>query len=229
MPKKPGEKAKRILCIPMTDDEMAALLEAETDPHMKKALGEMLQGARANPAKRQWYANWKILLKRERNQPETLIGSFCFKGEPKGHEAELGYEISEPFRRRGYGAMAVRWAMQWAFDNDAELYYIMAETEPDNEASQALLRKLGFVPAGEGEEGPRFEKEREPVSYLSIYMCMGMSLGLCIGTAADNLAIGMSIGMCIGVALGAALDANAKKKLMAVRAQREPKKEGAEE
>jgi hypothetical protein len=97
----------------------------------------------------------------------------------------------------------------------------MAETEPDNAASQRVLEKLGFTPAGEGREGPRFEMEKPKTSWISIYMCLGLSVGLSLGAAMKNMGTAMSIGLCIGLALGVALDEQDKKKRAELRAARE--------
>lgn len=212
-------KTKRLTLRPLSDEEMAARMEAERDAHMKKALGEMLAGCKAHPLRRLWYAEWQIALR-----DGVPIGSFSFKGEPKERGVEIGYGIEEPYRRQGYCAEAMAAAIEWAFGRDASLYYIMAETEEGNLASRGLLQKLGFVPAGQGEEGPRFEKERPKVALLPVYLCLGMSLGMSLGLSFDQLAIGMSLGMCLGVALGAALDAAENKKREKIRAERGARK-----
>lgn len=107
----------------------------------------------------------------------------------------------------------------WAFTNE-DIYFIEAETEPDNKASQRILEKLEFKPDGEGEEGPRFVKEQRDTQWMPIYMCLGMSIGMCLGTSFDNIAIGTSMGMCLGLCIGAALDSFFKKKREKIRKER---------
>ena len=47
-------------------------------------------------------------------------------------------------------------ALKWAFDHPG-IIAVEAETDPDNVASQKVLKKCGFEPNGKiGEEGPRF-------------------------------------------------------------------------
>ena len=47
-------------------------------------------------------------------------------------------------------------ALKWAFDHP-EVAAVEAESDPENTASQSVLKKCGFLATGEiGEEGPRF-------------------------------------------------------------------------
>lgn len=208
-------RTKRLHITPMTDGELRAAIASETDEHMKKAYSEMLENCVANPAVRVWYTDWRIAL-RESGDP---IGGVGFKGPPVNGAVEIGYGLFDPRRGNGYATEAAKAMIDWAFSQEG-VYFVTAETEPDNAASQRVLQKLGFSPAGAGEEGPRFEKERPASAWFSIYLCLGLSIGLCLGTSFDNIAIGMSLGMCIGLALGSSLDAADKKKRAALRAAR---------
>ena len=83
----------------------------------------------------------------------------CFKGLPADGCPEIGYGILEPFWGRGYATEIVRAACLWALTRD-DVNAVLAETAPDNAASQRVLAKIGFVPTGEmGEEGPRYRLE----------------------------------------------------------------------
>ncbi len=92
------------------------------------------------------------------------IGNGGFKGEPAEGMVEVGYSVVPAFQRRGYAAEAVSALMDWAFGH-ASVDRVIAETLPELEASQALLRKLGFVPT-DGASAPgllRFETRRNVV------------------------------------------------------------------
>ncbi len=198
-------KTKRLLITSMTDDELQRVMENEQDEHMRGAYGEMLALCLEHPEERLWATAWRIRLR-----SGVGIGDLCFKGAPKDGEVELGYGIDEPYRRQGYCTEAVKAMTEWALGQEG-VWFVMAETEPGNVPSQRLLNRLGFVPAGEGEEGPRFEKVRPETQWMPIYMCIGMSVGLCFGTALDNLALGMCLGVGAGAAVGSALDFTLKK------------------
>ena len=148
-----------------------------------------------------------------------MIGDLCFKGPPVQGEVEIGYGIDEAYRRRGYAAEAVEAAVDWAFSQEG-VYFVMAETEPGNIASQDLLKKLKFISAGIGEEGPRFERERPESAWMAVGMCLGMSAGMSLGSAFDKLSTGMCLGMGFGLMLGALLDSADRKKREAFRAAR---------
>ena len=205
--KKPLQlKTKRLLLTAMTEAELAEKAAAERDGHMKNAYLEMLDGVRREPELANFYTEWRITLRAD----GTEIGGAGFKGGQKELIVEIGYGVEPAHRGQGYAAEAVAALCEWAFSQQ-DVYYVQAETEPGNAASARVLEKCGFVPAGTGAEGPRYEKEKPASCWMSIYLCLGVSVGLSFGTALDNLALGMCIGMAVGVALGVSLDAQDRK------------------
>jgi len=198
-------KTKRLSLEPMTDEQMQALIDAETDPHMKEAYSEMLAGCREKPTDRKWYAAWRI-----NRKDGTMVGDLCFKGAPTHSEVEIGYGILEACQGQGYATEAVTAAVNWAFTQTG-VYYVTAETEADNQKSQRVLEKVGFVQRGAGVEGPRFEKEKPETHWMLIYLALGMGVGASLNATTGGVGLGISVGMCIGLALGAALDAQEKK------------------
>lgn len=207
-------KTKRLILKPLTDIELEERIATAPDPEMKKALGEMLAGCKSDPDNRIWYTEWAFILK----ETGRMIGSLDFKGPENRGEVELGYGTDEEYRCKGYTTEAVKAAIEWAFSQNGDIYYITAETAPDNQASRRVLEKAGFRPSGwDGEEGPRFELERPATNWMSIGMCLGMSLGLCFSSI--NIGIGLAVGMCLGLAIGACVDFSVKAKLKDARAE----------
>ena len=205
-------KTKRMMLQPMSDEEIEKMIEASDSDELRSAYGEMLSGCKRDPENRIWYAPWGMTLKKER----TYIGDLCFKGPVKDNAVEIGYGILPGWEGNGYTTEAVQAMTQWAFDN-AEVVFIEAETEPENRASGRVLEKCGFVPDGEGKEGPRFVLEKPLANWMAIYMLFGISIGTSLGTSFDNVGIGISLGLCFGLVIGAALDSSAgkeRKKLM---------------
>ena len=206
MPKPVTLKTRRLRLTAMTDEELEATVAAQSDPDLRQAYTEMLDGCRQHPEDRLWYAPWRISLKAE---PQTVIGDAGFKGTPQRGAVEIGYGLEEAYRGQGYMTEAARALSEWAF-YQKDVYLLYAETAPDNAASQRVLKKLGFVPCGEGEEGPRFLLEKQPTSFLAIYLCIGMSVGMSLGVAQGNMTMGMCLGMPLGLCLGLALDRQEK-------------------
>lgn len=60
-----------------------------------------------------------------------------------GRSASIGYWISRPYRRHGYGREAVRLLSRIAF-GQLHLLKLQAVSDSSNEASARLLRSLGF-------------------------------------------------------------------------------------
>lgn len=96
-----------------------------------------------------WYTNWEIVLK----SANRSIGGIGFTGYPdQNGETQVGYMIDELQQRNGYATEALQTIVAWAFQQE-DVRTIIAQTPPGNLASQATLRKNGFVADGTGEEG----------------------------------------------------------------------------
>jgi len=98
----------------------------------------------------------------------TMIGHAGYHG-PPGVNAkqnpdaiEIGYTIEEPWRGRGYATAAASELLRRAEERGITHY--VACTQPDNEPSLAIIRKLGFHQTGEAvdeEDGLEFVFELE--------------------------------------------------------------------
>ena len=145
---------ERLFLIPLNNTALQKLMgrTAFTDPETAQAYSEMLAGCRAHPEQWLWYTAWGLY----QNDSGDFIGDLCFKGLPENGRPEIGYGLLGEYWNQGYATEAVRAACQWAFSQPG-VTAVEAETDPDNAASQAVLRKAGFVPTGTmGKEGPRF-------------------------------------------------------------------------
>ena len=206
MKKEPEIKTKRMLIQPMSDQEIENLIETSESGELRAAYGEILSGCKRDPENRVWYAPWRMTLKSD----GTYIGDLGFKGTAHEYAVEIGYGVLSEYEGKGYTTEAVQAMTQWAFGNSGVIF-VEAETEPDNKASQRVLEKCGFIPDGEGKEGPRFVLESPLTNWMTIYMLFGLSIGTAFGSSAGSTGIGLSLGLCIGMCIGAALDSSAKK------------------
>lgn len=136
-----------------SQDEMERFIEAQTNEILITAYKEMLQGCLKHPEQWVWYAIWIIELK-----DGTPVGNLSFKGYHSDGSVEIGYGIMEGYRKHGYATEAVEAVVKWALKQPG-VTCVEAEIEPDNKASQRVLKKCGFVPSAiMGKEGPRFVK-----------------------------------------------------------------------
>lgn len=201
-------RTKRLIIKPLDDASLGRLLRRQSDPELIKAYGEMLLGSRRHPNSRLWYTAWMISL------PDgTEVGDICFKGPPdENGTVEIGYGILDRYRGHGYATEAVRAMCSWGFSMP-RCYFITAETEDGNHASERVLEKCGFERAGKGREGNLWERERPASATVPALMCLGMATGLVAGLLAfSNMELGMCIGLIIGTAAGIALDIADRKK-----------------
>jgi RimJ/RimL family protein N-acetyltransferase len=70
------------------------------------------------------------------------VGGIGFKGQPDGRCVEIGYGLAPSARGHGYAAEAVIALLSVAADNG--LLRVIADTNPDNIASQRTLIRCGF-------------------------------------------------------------------------------------
>lgn len=209
-------KTKRLILRPMSDGEIAALMERIDSDDLRAAYGEMLDGCKRDPENRIWYAPWKMVLA----DSQESVGDLCFNGPVKNHSVEIGYGVLSAHESSGYASEALHAMTQWAF-SQKDVVFVEAETAPDNKASQRVLEKCGFVPDGTtGEEGPRFVLERPLTNWSPIYMLFGMSIGMAIGHFQNQVLWGMAIGMSLGVFVGLLLNNSAKKNRDVLRQRR---------
>jgi RimJ/RimL family protein N-acetyltransferase len=73
----------------------------------------------------------------------VVVGDIGFHGPPDGDRAvEIGYSVVPGWRRRGVATRACALILQQAWQDGAEI--VVAETDHDNAASQAVLLRNGF-------------------------------------------------------------------------------------
>jgi 8-oxo-dGTP diphosphatase len=78
---------------------------------------------------------------------ETLVGVVGLTLDPPARGGRLGYWVGRAYWRHGVGTEAVGRLTRWAFANLA-LDTIVAEVTEENEASRAVLRRIGFRQIG---------------------------------------------------------------------------------
>ena len=94
-----------------------------------------------------WHSFWFLIRRYDR----VVVGSADFKDVPDAHgEVEIGYGLGDGFCKNGYMTEAVRAMCEWAFSQSG-VKQILAETEPDNGASQRVLLRCGFREISRGE------------------------------------------------------------------------------
>ena len=144
--------SKRLTITSKSIEEMEQKYEAEQQEEMKQAYLEMVTEMKRLQGQEEWACDWTICLK-----SGIAIGGIGFKGiADEAGNVEVGYGIDEEYQNQGYATEAVGAMVQWALSHD-EVLCVQAQTEAENEISQKVLRKNGFVRNGIGQEGPLFE------------------------------------------------------------------------
>ena len=116
----------------------------------ERTLQMRLQQIQANPHVQPWLL--RAIVIRESGTMCGRIGFHTAPGPEYLHDlaadgVELGYTIGEPFRRRGFAKEAALTLMRWAFEAHDQRSFILS-IAPDNAASLAMARSLGFREVG---------------------------------------------------------------------------------
>lgn len=91
-----------------------------------------------------------------------VIGTVALSESKDGSGAlELGYIISPQECRKGYCTEALQAVMEYCF-TEADIPTLTAGVFPDNPASVAVLKKLGFHPSGAVQWTPKHSGDRPP-------------------------------------------------------------------
>lgn len=157
-------RSSRLELVSLGPDVLAALLEgrrAEAEAALDASIPDdwpderdarilrlRLEQMRDDPGAQPWLVRGLVL-----DETAHMVGHAGFHGPPGTNGAgvpdavEIGYTIFDRFRRSGYATEAVRALIAWA--REQGITTIIASIAPDNEASLAIVRRLGFVPAGE--------------------------------------------------------------------------------
>jgi RimJ/RimL family protein N-acetyltransferase len=137
-----------------TRDRFAALVGARVPDDWPPPLNDegsmkwFVERIEAQPDHVGWYA-WYFVA---RGDDPVLIGNGGFKGPPDSKGVvETGYSIIPRYHRQGFATEAITALVRWAFDHD-RVTRVIAHTLPDLTPSIGVLRKIGFVEAGAGEE-----------------------------------------------------------------------------
>lgn len=85
----------------------------------------------------------------DENYPGQIIGTISFSDIKKGCfcSCNTGYKIDKNFQQRGYGRRMLTMALK-IIVTELNMHRIEAYIAPDNTASAALARQLGFIQEG---------------------------------------------------------------------------------
>jgi ribosomal-protein-alanine N-acetyltransferase len=124
-------------------ERLGCVLPADLGRAAEGLLRIRLHDLRTAPAAQPWLLRVIAL----RGSPKRMVGFVGFHGPPDGAgRVEIGYEVLPEHRRRGYALEATRGMLEWARGQGARRF--AASVSAENHASQGLITKLGFRPAG---------------------------------------------------------------------------------
>jgi RimJ/RimL family protein N-acetyltransferase len=149
MSDKQSVTTQRLRMEPFAPAHADALFAMNSDPKVMQYLGGVQTRAQTEEgiAKVQirWatlgYGWWAIFLK----DTDTIIGAACLQNLAHKPDAplEVGWRLAPQYQGKGYATEAGQAAMDFGF-NTVGVSYICAVADPDNTASQQVMRRLGM-------------------------------------------------------------------------------------
>lgn len=85
--------------------------------------------------------NWAITIK---GNPKLIGIIGHYRIQPENHRCEIGYMILPHYNGQGIVTEAIKSVLEYGFD-DLNMHSIEAVIDPENEASERVLKKNGFV------------------------------------------------------------------------------------
>lgn len=93
-----------------------------------------------DPENHLFHTFWFLLRKKDR----VVVGLADFKDTPTAQgEVEIGYGLGREFENKGYMTEAVQALCHWVLQQP-RVSHVIAETDIDSPASQAILKRCGF-------------------------------------------------------------------------------------
>jgi ribosomal-protein-alanine N-acetyltransferase len=147
----PTIETERLLLRRITNDDVKEIFELRSNPETMKYIPRPLVKTTEDALEHiamiedkivtNIGINWGISLK---DNPKLLGIIGYYRMQPENYRAEIGYMLLPEFHGKGIIPEAVNRLIQYGFD-DLQLHSIEAVIDPDNLASEKVLKKCGFV------------------------------------------------------------------------------------
>ncbi|MFV2119431.1 GNAT family N-acetyltransferase [Streptomyces sp. Act-28] len=122
--------------------------------------GGMVARAREAGTHRPGWGTYAVV----RLSDRRAVGGIGFHAAPDTDgEVEIGYDVVESARGRGYATEALRALVGWAFTRP-EAKVLRVTVDRDNAPSHAVAARAGFAPAGSTDEGVRYVLPRHSLA-----------------------------------------------------------------
>lgn len=159
----PVIETERLLLRRMTNDDVNEVFELRSNPETMKYIPRPLtknnEDALAHIATintnidNNIGINWAITLK---DNPKLLGIIGYYRMQPENYRAEIGYMLLPEFHGKGIIPEAVNRLITYGF-KDLKLHSIEAVIDPENQASEKVLQKCGFVKEAHFKESDFYE------------------------------------------------------------------------
>ncbi|MCF8275202.1 MAG: GNAT family N-acetyltransferase [Flavobacteriales bacterium] len=149
-------ETERLRLRPLRADDLELFVDLDSDPevmryltggapqsreHYEKRVPELLLYMSENPG----LGLWPTYLK----DTNEFIGWYILKHLPDNGEVEVGFRIKKKFWSKGYSTEAGKALIKHGFET-VGLEKIAAIVDPENLASQAVIKKIGLKQKGTG-------------------------------------------------------------------------------
>jgi len=147
----PTVETERCILRPPTMDDVSAIFEMMSDERITRYLGRKPMYSIDDAVKRvdshitgfrdQSSVTWMIC---SRDSGDVMGVCMFFNLSKSHYRAELGYMLLPQWWRQGIMSEIMPVVLKWGFDV-MQLHSVMAQIDPENDASRKLLEKYGFA------------------------------------------------------------------------------------
>lgn len=197
---------RHLSMVPMSAEKLQKQAKDTSDPLKRAQIEHTLSDYKSGLCPRLRHTFWIISLKKEKEP----LGFVQFGNAPADRNIEINLTLYHPEKQERYASEALKGAVKWAFSEDKSLKRVTTWLNRDLTAVR-ILEKAGFERVFESGGLVRYEKHRQSISFLALFMFFGTLSGMSLGYFTGNYPVCTALGICAGILPGSLIDAAMRK------------------
>lgn len=189
--------AGRVLLTQLTEQTLSSQLDSNPKPEQRYHY-ERLQKIFKDHEEDFFFSLWEMTGKKD----GVHLGYIQFSSAPDNKNVEVDLSLCDFDQNERVAALALRRTAHWFFRKHRGEYFLETWLSPQLPAIR-LLEKAGFERVFEADGFVRYEKSRQYLPLLAIFMFTFTLTGFLIGYFSKNFPLWISIGILAGILPGA--------------------------
>ena len=189
-----------VLLTQLTEQTVSSRLDSTKKPEQRYHY-EHLQKIFQDHVKDRFFSLWEMTGKKDGSH----LGYIQFSSAPDNKNVEVDLSLCDFDQNERVAALALRRTAHWFFRKHRGEYFLETWLSPNLTAIR-LLEKAGFERVFEADGFVRYEKSRQHLPLLALFMCVFTLAGFLLGYLSENFPLWISIGILAGILPGAFAD-----------------------